>query len=279
MNDQLIRILLVEDDPGDARLLREMLADVGTMRSELMWSMQLEEALQHLSAESFDVVLLDLSLPDSQGWETLDKVHRFTAHVPIVVLTGLDDEVVAIQAMGEGAQDYLVKGHVDGQLLARAIRYAIERHQLTNALIQARQQQLEMKDQLLSHVSHELRTPLTAILWYANNLFNGLEDEPTPEQRNALGVILRNAQQLGMMISDLLESTQAQTGKLTIEPQCLSLVEGDPRNAPDACGKCRRQTDPPLRRCAWLLASSLCGSRSSPADPDQSRRKRHQIYP
>jgi phosphoserine phosphatase RsbU/P len=225
MNDQPIRILLVEDDPGDARLLREMLADAGTMRSELVWSTQLGEALQRLSAESFDVILLDLSLADSQGWGTFDKMHGHTTHVPIVVLTGLDDEAVAVRAMGEAAQDFLVKGHVDGQLLARAIRYAIERQQLATALIQTRQQQLEMKDQLLSHVSHEFRTPLMAILWYARNLLDGREGELTPEQHNALGVILRNAQQLGTMIGDLLESTQAQTGKLTIEPQCLSLVE------------------------------------------------------
>jgi DNA-binding response OmpR family regulator len=127
MNDQPIRIRLVEDDPGDARLLRQMLADAGTMRSELVWSTQLGEPLQRLSAESCDVIPLDLFLPDSQGWGTFDKMHGHTIHVPIVVLTGLDDEAVAVRAMGEGAQDFLVKGHVDGQLLARAIRYAIER--------------------------------------------------------------------------------------------------------------------------------------------------------
>jgi signal transduction histidine kinase len=88
-----------------------------------------------------------------------------------VVLTGLDDEAVAVRAMGEGAQDFLVKGHVDGQLSVRAIRYAIERQQLATALIQTRQQQLEMKDRSLSHVSHEFRTPLIAILWYARHLF------------------------------------------------------------------------------------------------------------
>jgi signal transduction histidine kinase len=107
----------------------------------------------------------------------------------------------------------------------RAIRYAIERQQLATALIQTRQEQIEMKDQLLSHVSHEFRTPLMAILWYARHLFDGRMGELTPEERNALEVILRNAQQLGTMIGELLESTQAQTGKLTIEPQCLSLVE------------------------------------------------------
>jgi len=76
-----------------------MLADAGTMRSELVWSTQLGEALQRLSAESFDVILLDLSLADSQGWRTFDKRHGHTAYVPIVVLTGLDDEAVAVRAL------------------------------------------------------------------------------------------------------------------------------------------------------------------------------------
>jgi CheY-like chemotaxis protein len=102
MNNQPIRILLVEDDPGDARLLREMLADAGTMRSELVWSTQLGEALQRLSAESFDVILLDLSLADCQGWGTFDKMHGHTAHVPVVVLTGLDDEALAVRDTGCG---------------------------------------------------------------------------------------------------------------------------------------------------------------------------------
>jgi DNA-binding response OmpR family regulator len=91
-----------------------MLADAGTMRSELVWSTQLGEALQRLrSAESFDVILLDLSLADSQGWGTFDKMHGHTAHAPIVVLTGLDDEAVAVRGMGEGAQDFLVNRHCD----------------------------------------------------------------------------------------------------------------------------------------------------------------------
>jgi two-component system, cell cycle sensor histidine kinase and response regulator CckA len=131
MTDQPIRILRAEDDSGEARRLREMLADAGTLQSKLVWSERWGEALQRLSMESCDRILLDLSPPDSQGWETFDNVHGYTAHVPIVVLTGLDDAVGAIRAMGQGAQDYLVKGHVNGQWLAGAIRYAIERQQLT----------------------------------------------------------------------------------------------------------------------------------------------------
>src|SRR5919106_1272393 len=112
MNAQPVRVLLVEDDHGDARLFREMLADAGAAPSGLVWSQRLDEALQRLNTESFEVILLDLSLPDSQGLETFTQVHVHSPHVPIVVLTGLDDEITALNAMGGGAQDYLVKGHV-----------------------------------------------------------------------------------------------------------------------------------------------------------------------
>jgi phosphoserine phosphatase RsbU/P len=225
MNAQPVRVLLVEDDHGDARLLREMLADAGAESSELMWSQCLDEALQRLNAESFEVILLDLSLPDSQGLETFTNVHVHSPHVPIVVLTGLDDESTALTAMGGGAQDYLIKGHVDGQLLMRAIRYAIERQRLAGALEQSRQEQLKLKDQFLSHVSHELRSPLTAIHGFVSILLDGLGGDLTPKQREFLDITLRNAIQLRTMIGDLLDATRAQANKLVIEPQCLSLLD------------------------------------------------------
>ena len=225
MNAQPVRALLVEDDQGDARLLQEMLVDAGAAPSELVWSQRLDEALQRLSAEPFDVILLDLSLPDSQGLETFITVHVYSPHVPIVVLTGLDDASTALNAVGGGAQDYLVKGHVDGQLLMRAIRYAIERQHLAEALEQSRQEQLKLKDQFLSHVSHELRSPLTAIHGFVSILLDGLGGDLTPKQREFLDITLRNANQLKTMIGDLLDATRAQSSKLVIEPECLSLLD------------------------------------------------------
>lgn len=225
MDAQPVRTLLVEDDQGDARLLREMLVDAGAEPSDLVWSQRLDEALQRLNAEAFDVILLDLSLPDSQGLETFTRVHAHSPHVPLVVLTGLDDASTALNAVGGGAQDYLVKGHVDGQLLMRAIRYAIERQRLAEALEQSRQEQLTLKDQFLSHVSHELRSPLTAIHGFVSILLDGLGGDLTPKQREFLDITLRNANQLKTMIGDLLDATRAQASKLVIEPQCLSLLD------------------------------------------------------
>jgi PAS domain S-box-containing protein len=122
-----LKVLLVEDNPADARLVREMLKD--THRPvNLTHANRLRDALEHLRTEGFNAILLDLNLPDSEGMSTFLRARAEAAHAPIVVLTGLADEEVAARAVREGAQDYLVKAEVDGPLLYRSIRYAVERH-------------------------------------------------------------------------------------------------------------------------------------------------------
>jgi len=134
MNLEGIRVLLVEDNPGDARLLVELVRDTDASRLRLEHVDRLSTALDRLSSEPFDLVLLDLSLPDEQGLNTVVRVHACAPKVPIVVLTGLDDEALAVKAVRAGAQDFLVKGRVDGDLLVRSIRYATERGRAVEAL-------------------------------------------------------------------------------------------------------------------------------------------------
>ncbi len=127
MEDRTINVLLVEDSPSDVRLLRELLKEVPAVPLLLTPVDRLDQALPLLHQQSFDVILLDLSLPDSQGLATFLNLFHHVTTTPVIVLTGLDDERLAIQAMQAGAQDYLVKGQVDGALLIRSMRYAIER--------------------------------------------------------------------------------------------------------------------------------------------------------
>ena len=127
MEDRPLRVLLIEDNPGDARLIREMLAEARGVSLELECAERLSTGLERLSAADIEVVLLDLSLPDSFGLDTFTKAQARVPQVPIIVLTSLADEEVAVEAVRGGAQDYLVKGQVSGDLLARAMRYAIER--------------------------------------------------------------------------------------------------------------------------------------------------------
>src|SRR5260370_15138358 len=134
MNLEGIRVLLVEDNPGDVRLFLELLRETGAGHVKVEHVDRLSTALERLSNQSFDVMLLDLSLPDAHGLDTLVRAHAHTPSVPIVVLTGLDDQALAVKAVRAGAQDYLVKGRVDGDLLVRSMRYATERARPLQAL-------------------------------------------------------------------------------------------------------------------------------------------------
>jgi len=123
---QNIKLLLVEDNKGDARLIEELLVEAEeTAHFELVIVESLGEALRHLNENSFDSVLLDLGLPDSQGLDTLSKVLTKAPNVPVVVLTGLADEQASAEALRMGANDYLVKGRVDSNVLVRAMLYAV----------------------------------------------------------------------------------------------------------------------------------------------------------
>jgi len=127
MDDNHIRVLLVEDNPGDARLIREMLVEAKNVSFNLEHFDRLEAGLERLSKGGIDVSLVDLSLPDSQGIDTVREMHSHAPEVPMIVLTGLGDETLISKVMKEGTQDYLIKGQVDSNLLVRSIRYAIER--------------------------------------------------------------------------------------------------------------------------------------------------------
>ncbi|MBA4374480.1 MAG: hypothetical protein C0402_16645 [Thermodesulfovibrio sp.] len=130
-----IKILIIEDNPGDARLIEEMLKESGLV-FELVWATSLSSGFDEVRLDGFDVILLDLGLPDSQGLGTLTKVLHMRSEAPVIVLTGLDDEEAGTQAVKEGAQDYLIKGQIDHHLLSRSIIYAIER-----ALVEAERKQ------------------------------------------------------------------------------------------------------------------------------------------
>jgi diguanylate cyclase (GGDEF)-like protein len=128
-------VLLVEDNPGDARLMVELLNEAEAGEIELHQVVRISAALKLLSERKFDLVLLDLSLPDGNGLDTVLRMCAAIPHMPVIVLTGLEDDAFALAAVQAGAQDYLVKGQVNGSGIARAIRYAIERKRLEERLL------------------------------------------------------------------------------------------------------------------------------------------------
>src|SRR3972149_4871052 len=127
MNEERVRILLVEDDPDDVYVMRNLLGDRWGGPFELVNVELLSAAIERCQEEKFDVVLLDLGLPDSSGLETFFSIFAYAGDVPIVVLSGLNDERAAVKAVQAGAQDYLVKGQLSDRLVIRSLRYAIER--------------------------------------------------------------------------------------------------------------------------------------------------------
>ncbi|HYZ86531.1 MAG TPA: PAS domain S-box protein [Bryobacteraceae bacterium] len=134
MKSERFRVLLVEDNPGDARLLRETIRETNDLSVDLIHEDTLQRGLDRIGSDRFDVIMLDLSLPDEEGLETVVRTHAAAPKIPIIVLTGHDDADLASRAVRAGAQDYLVKGQVSHQLLTRSMRYASERKKATDQL-------------------------------------------------------------------------------------------------------------------------------------------------
>lgn len=228
MTDRHVRILLVEDNPGDARLLRFTLQEAQSLRFDLVHASRLSEALEQVREGAFGVVLLDLSLPDAHGMETVTRMLDAAPGVPIIVLTGLTDETVAVQAVQAGAQDYLVKGSVDGGTLARAIRYAMERKRLEMErvkLLRAEQEAraaaeaaVNARDEVLRIVAHDIGNSLSAVKIHTMVLERTLPGDGESEARKRTQAIRHLAQQIDRLRQDLLDVAAIEAGRLSFEP-------------------------------------------------------------
>jgi signal transduction histidine kinase len=218
-------VLLVEDNPGDARLIREAFRESGVAAFELRHVDRLASALEEIAREPVDVVLLDLSLPDATGIHTVERMLSHAPDLPIVVLTGLDDERLALQAVQAGAQDYLVKGQVEGIVLTRAVRYALERKRLDRereALLRREQAAVRARDEVLRVVSHDLGNSLSAVGLHATLLERTRDGEGVLEEvRRRGGTIRQLVKQMHRLRQDLLDAASIEAGRLSIQPRPL----------------------------------------------------------
>ncbi len=212
-----VRVLLVEDDPGDAMLVRYAVARQTDLHYELDHVQTCADALVRLERSDYDLILLDLTLPDTSGIETVESIISSAGQAAIVVLTGHDSKQLALEIVHAGAQDYLVKQHLSPDELGRAIRYAIERK-----LIQ--RQQLRLREDFIANVSHELRTPLSAGLAALDLLIGGNVGELSVDQRELLIILNRNLVRLKAMVGDLIDMSSIQSGKLTVMPRRVSVA-------------------------------------------------------
>jgi len=174
----------------------------------------LSAAERHLSVRSVDIILLDLGLPDARGLEAIRRVHAAAPRVPLVVLTGLDDESLAAQALKEGEQDYLIKGQIETRGILRALRYATERKRLER-----------LKDEFVSTVSHELRTPLTSISGSLGLLMGNAAGNLPPAMARLLSIAHNNSQRLVRLVNDILDIEKMDAGQVVFN---FSRVEFPP---------------------------------------------------
>lgn len=240
-----IDVLLIEDSRAEARLLQEMLAAQQAPKSRpfhLLHVTRLETALERIRQNAFDVVLLDLSLPDSQGLATLKTLINRAPTLPVVVLTNTNDDELALEAVRQGAQDYLVKRQVSTSVLVRSLCYAIERKQVAEALrtlnqaleirVQERTAELlkakelnQFQTEFVSMLSHDFRNPLNAILLSTGLLQTG-ESRLSSEKKLTHFQLIRSAiNDMAQLLDEVLLIGQADAGKLQCHRVPLDLQE------------------------------------------------------
>lgn len=208
----MIKILIVEDNSGDARLIREHLSEAGE-NFTFQHVLTMKDTLDWLEGNSCDLILLDLSLPDSDGLESVDKILAKRPKVPVVVLTGQKNKEVGLEALRKGAQDFITKGEVELPLLySKTVDYAIERSKIRN-----------FKDDFLSNVSHELRTPLAIIKETTSQMNDGICGPVNEKQKKYLVRLLNNIERLGTLINDILDISKIEAGRLEIFKEKIDL--------------------------------------------------------
>ncbi|MGA2259661.1 MAG: response regulator [Thermoguttaceae bacterium] len=225
------RVLLVEDNRADAVLLQDMLMRDAQGQFDLYWTSSLREAMERIECKRFDAVLLDLSLPDSHGLETIARLYAAAPAMPILVMTGLADEQIATEAVRYGAEDYLVKGQTDARSIVRAIRYAIDRKHAEDSLKAAKNSAEQAKaaaehanrakDHFLAVLSHELRTPLTPVVMGLSMLQDRPDLDPTI--RETLEMVRRNVELEARLIDDLLDVSRIAQGKFELSRSAVEL--------------------------------------------------------
>lgn len=213
-----IRVLMVEDTRSDAEMIRGYLAAAGPSRFDLTHVPTLGDGLRRLGRSGVDTLLLDLNLPDSSGLGTALKAREAAPDVPIIILSGFEERALAVQAVQQGAQDYIVKADIDARLLERSIRYAIERQRLLSEAAHRYQRELELgqlKTKLVSMVSHEFANALS-VIECALPLLKETAGEPDEARRPIYEALESNVRSLHVTAHNLLNLGRLEAGKLTL---------------------------------------------------------------
>lgn len=226
MTTDAIQVLVIEDNPGDARLVKEALSEVTGTRFGLQFAERLSAGIDRLGEGGVDVVLLDLGLPDATGIDGIVRIQFEVPTVPIVVLTGSDDETVAREAVNAGAQDFVVKGKLGPDVLDRTLRYAIDRHSRLVQLSKVNRQLEEMnelRNEFVAIVAHDLRGPMASITGFADLLIGGWDTLADGEKINYVQVISRNTKHLSEFVEDVLQVARIEAREFTYDIRAFDI--------------------------------------------------------
>ncbi len=200
-----LHVLLIEDDPGDQRLFAYMLPKEGAIGLELSIAATLEKGLEAAGLKIPDVIVLDFYLPDSQGLESLNILGEKFPDIPVIVVTGLNDDEAGLKAIQRGAQDYLIKGRFDSVQILRILLFAVERKKL-----------LLMREQFVHMVSHEVRNPLAVLKECIQQVLDGIAGPISEDARSLLNLAQHSIGRLVRTSSDLLDLAKMEAGKNAI---------------------------------------------------------------
>lgn len=234
-----VRVLVIDDDPDDLELLGLALRG-SSPAFELERAPRLAPGLERAAREGFDALLLDLTLPDSRGIETVARARAAVPDLPIVVLTGLEEDAFGVQALQLGAQDYIAKGRLEAYAISRSIRYAIERRRAereTAAAAVAREREA-LQRELVADASHELRTPIAVIQSFAEGLRLQLKDARGVRY---VRVIERHAERMRLLVEDLLTLSSLDSGSSLPAPERVELAPLAEQVARDLAPLARRK--------------------------------------
>lgn len=218
-------VLLVEDNPGDAYLIQKYLAQIDSPRFDITHRETLSDAMIHVEGQRVDAILLDLSLPDAQGLDSFNTLYPIAKDIPIVILTGLDDQRLAIRAVRNGAQDYLVKADTLQTLVSRSLLYGIERQQSRRKSVELAKTQIRMETlkSFMQDLTHDLKTPLSIVVTSAQ-LLKYYSDLSNPKIAHHLEIILESCFRLDNMIQNMLEVSKLELQQ-SIEPQLIESID------------------------------------------------------
>jgi len=241
MAKEKLKVLIVEDNPNDAFIVKKRLQKDSAFDYEITHALSGEEALSILEKEACNIVLLDYNLPKKGGLEILEEIKQKNIEVPVVMVTGQGDEIVAAQLIKEGALDYLPKRENYEDAVPFMIRKTIaefrskaERERLQKE-IALRKEELErvnaqlmeldrMKSDFVANVAHELRTPLTIIKGNLDNIDKGFAGDVQPKQKEILGDVFKVINRLSRLVSDLLDLSKIESGKMELNKENMDIT-------------------------------------------------------